>query len=54
MHAYLLCFYYYRSQPKQVLLEAMELVDLEKVLELVLEKEELEVELEKVKEQQQK
>ena len=31
----------------------MELVDLEKVLELVLEKEELEVELEKVKEQQQ-
>ena len=32
----------------------MELVDLEKVLELVLEKEELEVELEKVKEQQQK
>ena len=42
------------SQPKQVLLEAMELVDLEKVLELVLEKEKLEVELEKVKEQQQK
>ena len=41
------------SQPKQVLLEAMELVDLEKVLELVLEKEELEVELEKVEEQQQ-
>ena len=33
-----------------MLLEAMELVDLEKVLELVLEKEELE----KVKEQQQK
>ena len=31
----------------------MELVDLKKVLELVLEKEELEVELEKVKEQQQ-
>ena len=31
----------------------MELVDLEKVLELVLEKEELEVELEKVEEQQQ-
>ena len=43
-----------RSQPKQVLLEAMELGDLEKVLELVLEKEELEMELEKVKEQQQK
>ena len=41
------------SQLKQVLLEAMELVDLEKVLELVLEKEELEVELEKVEEQQQ-
>ena len=37
-----------------MLLEAMELVDLEKMLELVLEKEELEVELEKVKEQQQK
>ena len=31
----------------------MELIDLEKVLELVLEKEELEVELEKVEEQQQ-
>ena len=31
----------------------MELVDLEKVLELVLEKEELEVELEKIEEQQQ-
>ena len=31
----------------------MELVDLEKVLDLVLEKEELEVELEKVEEQQQ-
>ena len=31
----------------------MELVDLEKVLELVLGKEELEVELEKVEEQQQ-
>ena len=31
----------------------MELVDLEKVLELVLEKEELEVELEKVEKQQQ-
>ena len=30
----------------------MELVDLEKVLELMLEKEELEVELEKVEEQQ--
>ena len=42
------------SQPKQMLLEAMELVDLEKMLELVLEKEELEVELENVKEQQQK
>ena len=37
-----------------MLLEAMELVDLEKMLELVLEKEELEVELEKVKEQQRK
>ena len=36
-----------------MLLEAMDLVDLEKVLELVLEKEELEVELEKVEEQQQ-
>ena len=36
-----------------MLLEAMELIDLEKVLELVLEKEELEVELEKVEEQQQ-
>ena len=36
-----------------MLLEAMELVDLEKVLELVLEKEELEVELEMVEEQQQ-
>ena len=31
----------------------MELIDLENVLELVLEKEELEVELEKVEEQQQ-
>ena len=49
MHAYLPYFYYYRSQPKQVLLEAMELVDLKEVLELVLEKEELE----KVEEQQQ-
>ena len=56
----LLCMHTYHvsiiksSQPKQVLLEARELVDLEKVLELVLEKEKLEVELEKVKEQQQK
>ena len=49
VHAYLPYFYYYRSQPKQVLLEAMELVDLKEVLELVLEKEELE----KVEEQQQ-
>uniref|UniRef100_A0A7N2LL00 Uncharacterized protein n=1 Tax=Quercus lobata TaxID=97700 RepID=A0A7N2LL00_QUELO len=43
-----------RSQPKQVLLEVVELVDmeteleLEKELELVLEKEELEIELEKI------
>ena len=36
-----------------MLLEKMELVDLKKVLELVLENEQLEVELEKVEEQQQ-
>ena len=36
-----------------MLLEKMELVDLKKVLELMLEKEQLEVELEKVEEQQQ-
>ena len=42
------CIYYYKSQPKKVLLEVVELVDmeneleLEKELELVLEKEELE------------
>ena len=53
MHAYLPCCYFYRSQPKQMLLEAMELVDLKKVMELVLEKEQLEVELEKVEKQQQ-
>ena len=49
IHAYHMvqCIYYYRSQPKQVLLEVVELVDmekeleLEKALELVLEKEEL-------------
>ena len=28
------CIYYYRSQPKQVLLEVVELVDMEKELEL--------------------
>ena len=50
IHAYHMvkCIYYYRSQPKQVLLEAVELVDMEKELELVLEKEELEIELEKI------
>ena len=50
IHAYHMvqCIYYYRSQPKQVLLEVVELVDmeneleLEKELELMLEKEELE------------
>ena len=48
------CIYYYRSQPKQVLLEVVELVgmetelELEKELELVLEKEELEIKLEKI------
>lgn len=48
--------YYYRYQPKQVLLEVVNLVDMENELEqelenefeLVLEKEELEMELEKV------
>ena len=40
------CIYYYRSQPKQVLLEVVELVDMEKELEL--EKEELEIKLEKI------
>ena len=39
--------YYYRSQPKQVLLEAVQLVDMEKELELELEKE-LEVDQELV------
>ena len=62
IHAYYLvqCIYYYRSQPKQVLLEAVKLVDmekeleleLEKELELVLEKEGLEMELVKVEGQQ--
>ena len=43
------CIYYYRSQPKQVLLEAVQLVDMEKELELELEKElELEVDQELV------
>ena len=42
------CIYYYRSQPKQVLLEVVELVDMEKELELVLETKELEIELEKI------
>ena len=39
IHAYHMtqCIYYYRSQPKQVLLEAVKLVDMEKVLELELE-----------------
>ena len=41
------CIYYYRSQPKQVLLEAVQLVDMEKELELELEKE-LEVDQELV------
>ena len=40
------CIYYYRSQPKQVLLEVVALVDMEKELEL--EKEELEIKLEKI------
>ena len=46
IHAYhtIQCIYYYRSQPKQVLLEAVQLVDMEKELELELEKE-LEVEV---------
>ena len=39
------CIYYYRSQPKQALLEAVELVDMEKKLEL---EKELEVDLELV------
>ena len=36
IHAYHMvqCIYYYRSQPKQVLLEVVELVDMEKELEL--------------------
>ena len=40
------CIYYYRSQPKQVLLEVVELVDMEKELEL--EKVNLEIKLEKI------
>ena len=39
------CIYYYRSQPKQVLLEAVKLVDMEKELEL---EKELEVDQELV------
>ena len=39
------CIYYYRSQPKQVLLEAVQLVDMEKELEL---EKELEVDQELV------
>ena len=41
------CIYYYRSQPKQVLLEAVQLVDMENELELELENE-LEVDQELV------
>ena len=41
------CIYYYRSQPKQVLLEVVQLVDMENELELELEKE-LEVDQELV------
>ena len=39
IHAYHMTqyIYYYRSQPKQVLLEAVKLVDMEKELELELE-----------------
>ena len=47
IHAYHMvkCIYYYRSQPKQVLLEVVELVDMEKELEL---EKELEVDQELV------
>ena len=41
------CIFYCRSEPKQVLLEAVELVDMEREMELELEKE-LEVDLELV------
>ena len=41
------CIFYCRSEPKQVLLEAVELVDMEKEMKLELEKE-LEVDLELV------
>ena len=58
IHAYCMiqCIYYYRSQPKQVSLEAVKLVDMEKEMELLLEeeleKEELEMEQEKYEGQQ--